>query len=215
MTENVNFLSPVLRYRVKIKIEDAAAWLAHLDLLRNVERALRRAKMPLRYSEGFNPHPLISWGPAHPVGLISLGEYFDLDFKVQPPPNWVSEASKFLPKGLNLLEARQIDPQTPALMATLNRAAYNIEFSEVSAEDLARSCQNLLNQSSLLFIRHSPKGNKELDLRPGILNLKAKGSVVEAVCLMGGAASPRPRELPELIAPEAIAKVIRTALYTE
>lgn len=206
----------IFRYRVKISVTGPAAWLAHLDLLRAVERAMRRAKLPLRYSEGFNPHPLISWGPAHPVGLHSLGEYFDVDFTRDPGRDWLEQINGLMPLGLAFEEAQEIALGLDSLMASINRADYYLEFQGLTQEAIAASCRSLLEKEQIMILRKSPKGDKTVNIRPGILDLQVKDNQVWAYCLMGQGGSPKPRELPEAIAPGAkISKLVRTGLANQ
>ncbi|MEG1500468.1 MAG: TIGR03936 family radical SAM-associated protein, partial [Clostridiales bacterium] len=118
------------RWRVKMSVEGPLAWLSHLDLLTALERAIRRADLPIRYSEGFNPHMIISWGPAHPVGLASLGEYLDLDFQDSPQDDWQQKLNQYLPMGLSIREARKIPFDMPSLMAAINIAVYQVDLGE-------------------------------------------------------------------------------------
>ena len=62
----------------KFSRKGAACYMSHLDLLRCVQRTLRRANMPLAYSQGFNPHPILSFAQALGVGLATIGDYFEV-----------------------------------------------------------------------------------------------------------------------------------------
>ena len=66
-------------WRIKFSIKGRLCYLSHLDMLTVWERALRRGNIPVLYSQGFNPHMLISFGPAHAVGVEGEGEYMDIE----------------------------------------------------------------------------------------------------------------------------------------
>jgi radical SAM-linked protein len=209
-----NAAREIFRFRAKISVDSPASWLSQLDLLRAVERSLRRARLPLRYSEGFNPHPLISWGPAHPVGLRSLGEFFDVEFTSLPADDWEETLNSVMPPGLRLLESGQILPSMPSLMASLNRTVYYMEFPSLSHDEIKQACEEVLNEKEIIITRRSPKGLKTADIRPGILKLAVKDLSVTAYCLIGEAGSPKPYELPRILAPNTEAlNFLRAGLF--
>ena len=89
--------------RIKYGKTEAGKFISHLDLSRAWERAFRRAQIPVAYSQGFNPHPKISFGSALAVGVTSSGEYLDVSLKkIIPLKEIKGELSKYLPKGWKL-----------------------------------------------------------------------------------------------------------------
>ena len=202
------------RYRVKISIDGLMAWLSHLDLLSTLERGLRRATLPLRFSEGFNPHILIAFGPAHPVGLRSEGEYFDLDFREAPPTDWCTRVNAVLPHGLRIEAAEEIPMQSKALMAIIDIAEYQILLPETASEACQRACAEFLALETCPIERHSPKGIKTVDIRPAVLILEANAKGIRLLCRIGVPGSPRPAEVLAATLPGiAAAGIIRTGLY--
>ena len=67
------------KIRIALKKGEAIKYVGHLDFGRAIERALRRAKLPVAYSVGFNPHMRLSFGPALGVGIASEAEYVDVE----------------------------------------------------------------------------------------------------------------------------------------
>ena len=67
-----------MRYLAQFRKTGAAVYVSHLDLMRTMQRALRRANVPMCYSNGFNPHPILSFAMASPVGMASHAEYMDV-----------------------------------------------------------------------------------------------------------------------------------------
>ncbi len=202
------------RYRVKISIDGPMAWLSHLDLLSAMERGLRRAALPLRFSEGFNPHILIAFGPAHPVGLRSEGEYFDLDFREAPPADWCARVNGVLPHGLRIEAAEKIPLQSKALMAIIDIAEYQILLPGIDLGTCERACAAFLALETCPIERHSPKGIKTVDIRPAVLALEANEKGLRLLCRIGVPGSPRPAEVLTAALPGvASAGVIRTGLY--
>ena len=67
-----------MRIRVKFRKYGAMKFIGHLDMMRYFQRAIRRAQIDIAYSEGFHPHPLMSFAAPLGVGITSDGEYFDI-----------------------------------------------------------------------------------------------------------------------------------------
>lgn len=99
---------PEVKYKVKIKYKkgEEVKFISHLDLMRAFQRAIRRAGIPIAYSQGFNPHMKISWGKALKVGETSESEEAELTLeKFAKPKEILEKINKQLPKGLEIIEA--------------------------------------------------------------------------------------------------------------
>ncbi|MBR3392385.1 MAG: TIGR03960 family B12-binding radical SAM protein [Firmicutes bacterium] len=201
------------RCRVELKVDGAAKWVSHLDLLGMVEKALRRSGLPIAYSQGFNPHMLISWGPAHPVGLASDGEYADLTFSGEPPADWQAVFGRALPPGLTLVQARTVAAEEPSLMAAVNYACYRLELPAADEDELARAVERIMTASSLPMERVSPKGRKTVDLRPALAKLTADGRSVNAELWLDRGAAMKMNELAQLLIPDSPWRARRTGLF--
>jgi radical SAM-linked protein len=206
-----------LRWRVKLAVQGSAVWLSHLDLLETLVKSLRRARIPMAFSQGFNPHMLISWGPAHPVGLASTGEYLDLYTVTEPPADWQALLNAELPPGLQVVAAERIERQTTALMKAINLADYRLTFSN-GCDEAALAAQVALFKAAenWPFERVSPKGRKTVDLRASMLELECMGREVSYRCRLGAGATPKPTELAAIFAPnDALEKQERLAMYID
>jgi len=206
----------IYRYRVRLAVRGRLAYLSHLDLLSVVERALRRSALPVRYSEGFNPHMIISWGPAHPVGICGENEYFDLDFNANPPAEWGERLNALLPPGLVIIAVREIELTNPALMAAINRVHYTIGLNGITKEKLDAGIAGFMAEDSHIIKRNSPKGSKEVDIRPAILSLAREDGNLLLECRIGNGASPKPQEIAAAVAPGGhVLFIERSGLFIE
>lgn len=105
-----------------------ARFISHLDLLRTFGRAARRAGLPLAFTQGFNPHPKITFAAPLAVGISGEAEFADLELTEKIPAPFVARAlSDALPEGLRVLEVRQLKGAGPALMAMVRSASYRVE----------------------------------------------------------------------------------------
>jgi radical SAM family uncharacterized protein len=165
-----------IRYRVRFaKLEDMGL-ASHLDMVRSIQRGLRRAGVPLRYSKGFSPHPRMSFGPPLPLGVLGEGEYLDVFFWRQPDDGWVDKVNEYLPGGLRLLEARIVGRHGPSLMKIVNVARYTV----IAFRDVAGGPDNLVERlkarfpedTEILAMDSGPDDDRisvkvEANLRPG------------------------------------------------
>lgn len=94
------------RIRIKYRKGNEVKFISHRDLMRAVERAIRRSGIPIAYSQGFNPHMKISWGNALKVGAVSEEEFFEIQIDDWVKPDGIKTAlSLQMPKGLEISEA--------------------------------------------------------------------------------------------------------------
>ena len=95
-----------MRMIVQFERHDCVRFISQLDMLRTIHRALRRADIPVAYSEGFNPQPRVSFGFALSVGLVSFGEYMDIHLKSEiSADEFVSRMNKVMPQGMKIASA--------------------------------------------------------------------------------------------------------------
>jgi radical SAM-linked protein len=166
----LNTLQPpvLLRLRITFAKNEAMRFTGHLDLHRAWERTFRRARLPLAYSQGFNPHPRLNLGSALPLGFTSECEVIDVWLEQDLTLEAVSTALQpALPPGLRVLNIQVVDPHRPALQSELEASEFRITLLE-SWPDLERRCQALLETASLPRVRRQ----KAYDLRPLILALE-------------------------------------------
>ena len=148
------------KLRLRFSKTGRAIYLSHLDLMRTMKGALGRAKIPVKYTEGFNPHPKMVFSLPLPVGAESVCEY--LDFTLTGPrgkTELISAINAQLTRDLRILDAY---PQDMSFQ-DVTSAEYDFNFYDLSPEDL----QNALARD-LPIVKKSKKGMIEVDLRPKI-----------------------------------------------
>ena len=106
---------------------DGARHISHLDLMRAVQRALRRAGLPVRYSKGFNPHMVLSFASALSLGFTSVGEVMDVAMEEEVSPEEFERAmGRELPPALALVEAHAVPDGYPGLMGLVRSVDYRV-----------------------------------------------------------------------------------------
>jgi radical SAM-linked protein len=158
-----------MRARITFSKQGALRYTGHLDLHRLWERAMRRADLPLSYSQGFHPQPKISLASALPLGFSSLGEVLDVRFNEEIPTEEIATRLKdSLPPDIQIINVESVDEREPALQTQVLSALYNVHLTEpVDGSGLARKVEELMMSESLPRERRG----KFYDMRPLIETL--------------------------------------------
>lgn len=190
------------RIRLQLKKGPEVRFISHLDLARTIERALRRARLPVALSQGFNPHPKISFASALAVGTTSEAEFVDIELDgSREPSEFARELGTQLPPGLSVVGAREISGAAPSLMAEIDAALYIIEVTgEFTAEGLGRAVERFLARPEVRIEKETKSGAKEVNVRDLILEFsvgEASPGRAELRTLLrsGGRGSLRPEDL--------------------
>ncbi|MDR1774421.1 MAG: TIGR03936 family radical SAM-associated protein [Clostridioides sp.] len=181
--------------RAKFKKEGDMIFISHLDLQRLLQRAFRRAGIDLAYSEGFNPHPKMSYGNALALGTESQGEYVDIEIKDDiTPEEFIEQISKQLPAGIQFTKAIEITNETPSLSSIIDYGEYifTIELKRALSKEFVKGkIVDFMNKPNFFVEKKNKKGNIiEVDIRPLIrtfdmINVEEDKLVLVAVLATG------------------------------
>ncbi|MFB0510044.1 MAG: TIGR03936 family radical SAM-associated protein, partial [bacterium] len=141
-----------IRFRIKYAVGENFRFASHLDLVRAFYRTLRRSELPIAYTKGFSPHPVVSFGPPLPVGVISTGEYLDFQMAHHYTGNLIRDFGLFLPRDIRILETRSIHRKTDSLGKIINMGKYEIESNqELDFEKILLRKETMTSISKLDF----------------------------------------------------------------
>ena len=150
-------------------------FISHLDIQRLVQRAMRRANLPLSYSQGFNPHPILSFASALSVGYTSDAEWMDVRLAEDvAPEEFTARLNTALPDGLRVLKAKAVEESLPSLTALIQRSRYEatVIFDQpVDAPVLKDALEALLN-GPIIVEKHTKGGMKQVDIRPQLISMR-------------------------------------------
>ena len=150
-------------------------FVSHLDMQRLFQRAFRRADLPLAYSNGFNPHPLLSFATALSVGYTSDCEYFDVMLsEYVSPAEFKRRVNAVLPQGVHIVDAVDAGEFKASLTPLMRSAEYDIEleFAEsVPREAFYAAVDEILNGGEIIVSKKTKGGIKDVDIRPMLLGL--------------------------------------------
>lgn len=163
-----------MRLRIRYSKTGRVRYVSARDLTSVWERALRRTGLPIAWSQGFRPHPKVSFPDALPVGWDSTGEYAELtftdDFDVDVD---VARLSQALPAGMGILRWLIVPDGAPKLAAMLHDTLWEVEWDpDVRIHDLPARLDRLLDSTSAEVLRQRPSGDRVLDVRPAVLALR-------------------------------------------
>ncbi len=153
-----------MRVRITFSKQGPLRYIGHLDLHRVWERAMRRASLPISYSQGFHPQPKISLAAALPLGFSSRAEVLDVRLNEEIPTEEIFLRLKDnLPPDIKVTDVISVDERLPALQTTVLSAAYDVHLTEpVDGSELTRKVESLMKAESLIRERRG----KTYDLRP-------------------------------------------------
>lgn len=138
------------------------------DFARALERALRRAQVPMAFSAGFHPHPKISYANGAPTGHASEAEYFEISVTERVDPDQVRAAlDAALPDGLDIVTV--VEAQPGALADRLEASRWQLRFPEVAAVDLEGALAGFLAEERVEVTRMFKRGPKTFDARGAVL----------------------------------------------
>ena len=189
-----------MKIRVKFSKHGAMKFIGHLDIMRYFQKAIRRAEIPIVFTEGFSPHMVMSFASPLGVGIESEGEYMDIEIK---EPLSTEEAVRRLDavmsEGMRILDFRQIPEEKASnAMALVAAADYRIRFREGYEPDLdwKKLYTAFLEQPSISIIKKTKKSETELDIRPLIYKSHLEG---DSVCCTSFFRKRAPNIKPELM----------------
>lgn len=194
--------NPGCRYRITYEKVGSAAYIGHLDLQRVFQRAFRLSGLKPRYSQGFNPHPLLSFAMPLSVGMEGLKEMADIWLTENRPAGSIcGPLTAALPQGLTCTGCEALAPECKAAAALVKAAAYEIKLcyniDETGKQpDFAAAANDIMASDSLMANELRPGKSKEAkNLRRFIRELSAEGNRVYAVLDCGGSGGARPQEV--------------------
>lgn len=161
-----------VRYLIKFSKENSIKFISHLDLMRTIQRMIKRSGLPVAYSQGFNPHMVLSIAQPLSVGMYSEGEYMDVVFNKEILENLIVEKlNESSPLGIKVKKAIKIidemnKKKTPQAMALIDIADYCLTIKYHNIEKLQEQIDNLVKLKEWKYVRKNKKGEKEINLRP-------------------------------------------------
>ena len=141
-----------MRYLIKFTKESNIKFISHLDLMRTLQKIVRRADLPMEYSKGFNPHMAMSIAQPLSVGVYSQGEYMDLVLSDEvDEKEMIEKLNSKSASGIKFIQAKKIvnvegEKKAPQAMALIDACRYIIKVSYENTSNLEKEIENLLKE---------------------------------------------------------------------
>ena len=164
----------VQKLRLRYAKRGPLRFASHRDLARALERALRRARVPMAFSAGFTPHPKISYIGAAPTGSASEAEYLEIGLAQRCDPEQVRAAlDASLPPGIDVLECVEAAGGTGSLADRIDAATWRVELPGVSPAELAPAVEAFLAAEVVTVEKRTKNGLRDIDARAAVAGASA------------------------------------------
>ena len=179
-----------MEIRIKFAKYDTMKFISHLDVMRYFQKAIRRSGLDVAYTEGFNPHQIMSFAAPLGVGQTSESEYFDIELHTVPSMDELVEClNAVMTDGMRILSAEILPPPVPqvkretarALVAAssylvMRKDGYDVDLTK---EELQEKFRTFIAQESIPVTKKSKKTEAEIDLAKFIFEASPEGNTTE------------------------------------
>ena len=149
-------------------------WISHLDTIGTIEKALRRAILPVALTQGFNPRPKMSIASPLAVGITSEGEYLDIIFQRELDLEQAQQQLNHeLPLGLQITSCQELSARAPSLMAIVQLSRYRLLLPQWDLSTWQDHVEYIMSLSSVVVPRERKKSvsPSSEDIRPGLVSM--------------------------------------------
>ena len=162
-----------MRAMIRFAKRPRLRFISHLDLQRFFQRAVNRTGLPIAWSQGFNPHPVMSFGSALALGWTSEYEIIDIKLSAPMGRKRTEDAIRAaLPEDLPVLEVRMVDDRHPAPMALVKMADYRVTLEGESAGAILSQIPAFMARESVTAVKKTKSGEKEINARPMVISME-------------------------------------------
>ena len=165
-----------MKVRIKFAKHGVMKFIGHLDTMRFFQKAIRRAGVDVKYSEGFSPHQIMSFAAPLGVGMESYGEYMDIEVLSMPSAEQMKhDLNQVMVEGVEILSVTPLPDQAKNAMASVAAASYRIQMKEgvFPVDDLNGKIQSFYGQETIPYTKETKRSVVDLDLKQGIYEIHA------------------------------------------
>lgn len=161
----------VQRVRIRYAKRGPLRFTSHRDFARAFERAIRRAGVPVAFSQGFTPHPKISYASAAPTGVASEAEYLEIGLRAAVDPEELRRAlDAALSPGLDVLETVEVT-RPGSLADRIEASCWRVELPGVSEQELREAVAAFVAAPEVAVERLTKQGRRTLDARGPVVRI--------------------------------------------
>ena len=194
----------VRKIRVKFRKNGEMKFIGHLDLMRYFQKAIRRANINVRYSEGFSPHMIMSFAAPLGVGLTSDGEYLDIEIEgACSSASAVQALNRVMAEGMEIISFRRIpEGKASNAMSLVAAADYEVRFRKgyEHKEGWEERLDAFFAQKAIPVVKKTKKSEREIDIRPLIYQAERRKDTIFLRLSAGSADNLKPELVMEAFA---------------
>ena len=190
-----------MRAMIRFGKQPRLRFISHLDMQRFFQRAVNRTGLPIAWTQGFNPHPVMSFGSA--LALAWTSEYEVIDIKLSAPmgrKRTEDAVRAALPEDLPVYEARMVDDRHPAPMALVRMSDYRVTLTGDTAAATLRQIPAFLAREAVATVKKTKSGEREVNARPMVVSVDPAEDGFCARMMLTEQQSIKPELLVELLA---------------
>lgn len=167
-----------MRYVIKFTKDSSIKFISHLDLMRTIQKVIRRAGLPIQYSKGFNPHMALSIAQPLSVGVYSDAEYMDIVLVEELNEDALIESlNSKTAQGIKFISAHKVinvegEKKLPQSMALVDAARFTIKMLCENIDEVDEKMKVLMADEEWITIKKSKKGEKEVNLKSLIKDMR-------------------------------------------
>ena len=191
-----------------LAVFEKSEWIRHIghrDLQRSVQRGLRRSGLPVAYSQGFNPHILITFASALSTGACGKREIMDVTMAEDTDADeFLARMNRAMPPEMQLSEARAVDSKHPSLMGMVRAAVYDLMIRDTEqGEKLVAAIPEMMSKEQVVAMRKTKTKLSEVDIKPLILEISGEESHIRTTLILNERESCKPQMLLDALKEQA------------
>ena len=168
-----NYKVYYMKVRVRFEKKGVLKYIGHLDMMRYFQKAISRAELPIAYSEGFNPHQIMSFGNPLGLGMTSSAEYMDIELLEEIPSiEGINRLNNEMVPGIKILSFRYLPDKAKNAMSATEASSYKISLSDkLQAElgdmtNISHRIDDFMSLDECIITKKTKKSTRELDILP-------------------------------------------------
>ena len=178
-----------MKIRVRFSKQGQMKFIGHLDMVRYFQKVMRRGEIDVAYSEGFSPHQKMSFAAPLSVGVLSKGEYFDMEVNsTLSTKEAIDRINEQNVEGVKVLSYKLLPDNAKNAMAVMSAADYFVYTDIFTDNDIT----GFINQDSINVIKKTKKSEKEVDIKPLIYSIKKEDNGIFIKLAQGSAQNLKP-----------------------
>jgi radical SAM-linked protein len=173
-----------VKARIKFTKAGSMKFVGHLDIMRYFQKVFRRSNLPVAYSQGFNPHQILSFAAPLGVGLTSDGEYLDLQINsYEASATMMEQINAQMNDEIKVVSFKQVEEDSKPSMSMVAAADYIVSVKDgyTICDQFVEQFMEFVKRDSITIMKKTKKSEKEMDIKPYLYHVASEKSQFEAM----------------------------------